>query len=261
MVALMRDLIVKRSLKYIICLLGITIFITGGTYMSFADKAENHKDNGLFQGKDDDNSDGEDDEGTHNAGKNCLTSGCHVSGENKFYIGGTIYTSALGTSPRANATITVVDANGGKTTMSSDNIGNFYSGRSAKAPFSVSAYYECREVFMPTSASQGGCNADGCHNGISVGRIFISTNDLGLTGTVTDADTGNPILDARVSFSQNGKTKYRATTDAAGEFTMNKVKAGDYSLKITKSGYETYKQSYRMTQTNAVPLDITMNKK
>ena len=60
----MRNLIVKGFLKYIISLLGITIFLMGGTWMSFADKARIDSDNSLFQRSDDngeDENEGEDD--------------------------------------------------------------------------------------------------------------------------------------------------------------------------------------------------------
>ena len=73
---------------------------------------------------------------------------------------------------------------------------------------------------MPGEASEGGCNADGCHVAGSAGRVFISTNDLDLTGTVTgnSSDGGSSeisynsdiksILDAKcISCHQSGGPK------------------------------------------------------
>ena len=90
----MKDLIAKRFLKYILFPLGITIFLTGGTWMSYADDGRNDNNNDFSQKNANVNSN--DDDTSHNAGKNCLTSGCHASGENRFYIGGTIYQDPKG---------------------------------------------------------------------------------------------------------------------------------------------------------------------
>ena len=359
--------------------LGITGFLAGGTCESYAGTGGNenwvsfHENNNTKidvhseednDGKDEDEDADDDDEGSHNAGKNCLTSGCHSgNGEEPFSIGGTIYTDADGTDVRVGAKIKVVDANGRTTTLTSDQLGNFHTGRNMEAPFTITASYKGRKVKMSGDASAGGCNADGCHaSGSSTGRVFISTNDLDLTGTVYVSGTGgsseisynsdiksildtkcischqsggvkgdvplttyaevtdsklvtpgsedsllikklnkdldegtmweylnstseyNTIKDwiivynaqetssskgsagtaisgARVRLSQNGRIKYRTTTDSTGAFTLKKVKAGKYALKISKKGYKPYTRTYRMNQSNITSLEITLNKK
>ncbi|MFN3532690.1 MAG: hypothetical protein ACK41Q_09320, partial [Candidatus Brocadia sp.] len=72
----MSDFMVQRLLKYVVCFFGAAAFLANGEQVSFAN--------------------GEDEESvSHNAGKDCLTSGCHASGGWKhFSIGGTIYTDA-----------------------------------------------------------------------------------------------------------------------------------------------------------------------
>lgn len=196
---IMRYLITEGFLKYIICLLGITIFLMNGNGISFADKVKVDYDNGFFhQDDDEDNNEGEgdDDNGedgdeSHNAGWNCLTSGCHSNGrEHHFSVGGTIYTDADGTVERTGAEIKVIDATGNTTILRSDGLGNFYSEKTLNAPFIISASYEGREVKMPIPAPDGGCNAESCHVVGVAGRVFISTNDLDLTGTVTEAASG-----------------------------------------------------------------------
>ena len=126
-------------------------------------------------------------------------------------------------------------------------------------------------VKMPGTASSGGCNADGCHVVSSSGRVYISTKDLDLTGTVTGTDTGNSpetsfnnikaIPGAKVSLSLKGRIKYRTTTDSTGAFTLKKVKANEYTLKVTRKGYKGYKQSYEMKQKDVSSLDIALSKK
>lgn len=209
----MEHFIIKAFLKYIICLFGITIFLMGETKISFSDKARNdnhrvfHQSNGKDEGDDDGNDDDDDDDGddeTHNAGKNCLTSGCHSKGkEHHFSIGGTIYTDVDGTTERTGAEIKVVDAADNITILRSDRLGNFYAEKNLKAPFTISALYEGREVKMPIPAPDGGCNAESCHVVGMAGRVFISTNDLDLTGTVTEVRDGG----ASLEISYNGDVK------------------------------------------------------
>lgn len=185
-----------------------------------------------------DNEEGEDGEGSHNAGRNCLTSGCHSgSGEEHFSLGGTIYTDADGTDARVGAKIKVIDTNGSTVTSTSNQAGNFYTEKSMKAPFTITASYEGREVKMPTEASGGGCNADGCHaDGSSAGRVFISTNDLDLTGTVAESssDGGSSeisynsdikaILDAKcISCHQSGGVKSDVPLTTYAEVTDTKL--------------------------------------
>jgi hypothetical protein len=204
---------------------------------------------------------------------------------------------AEGTGAMADAQIEAVDAHGITVNLTSDQIGNIYSAQSMTAPFTISVSYQGRMVKMPGAASGGGCNADSCHVVGSAGRVYISTEDIDLTGMVTGADTGSSseirynsnagsetnkdwiveyqgrksssaqetvgavVANAKVSLSRNGRIKYRTTTDLLGVFTFKKVKANEYTLKVTRKGYKTYKQSYEMKQKDVTPLEITLNKK
>ena len=270
---------VQRLLKYVGCFYCAVVFLANGAQVSVA------------------GGEGED-AVSHNAGKDCLTSGCHASGGwKRFYLGGTIYTDSEGTTGRNGAQVKAVDANGVTVNLTSDRLGNIYSAQSIAAPFTISVSYRGRMVKMPGTASIGGCNADGCHVVSSSGRVYISTKDLDLTGTVTGADTessseisynsdtehekiedwivkhnawgsspslgtaGTAVANAKVSLSLNGRIKYRTTTDSTGAFTLKKVKASEYTLKVTRKGYKGYKQSYEMKQKDVSSPDITLSKK
>ena len=192
-------------------------------------------------------------------------------GWKRFYLGGTIYTDAEGTTGRNGAQVKVVDANGVTVNLTSDRLGNIFSPQSVTAPFTISVSYRGRKVAMPGTASSGGCNADGCHVVGAAGRVYISTNDIDLTGTVTGTDTENSpdggsnnikaIAGARVSLSLKGHIKYRTKTSRGGVFTLTKVKANEYTLKVDKKGYQTYKQSYEMKQKDVSSLEITLSRK
>ena len=61
----------------------------------------------------------------------------------------------------------------------------------------------------------------------------LSESSSTITGTVTDAKTGNPINGATIKV--NGE---QATTDSGGSFSLS-VKAGTYTMTITQQGYKT----------------------
>jgi len=61
----------------------------------------------------------------------------------------------------------------------------------------------------------------------------LSESSSTITGTVTDAKTGNPINGATIKV--NGE---QATTDSGGSFSLS-VKAGIYTMTITQQGYKT----------------------
>jgi len=244
---------VHRFLKYGVCFFCTAVFLVHGILASFADEKD-------------------EDAVSHNAGKDCLTIGCHASGGwKRFYLAGTIYTDSEGTAARAGAQIKAEDANGTTVNLTSDALGSFFSAQSMTAPFTISVSFRGRRVKMPGTASIGGCNADGCHVVGSAGRVHISTNDIDLTGTVTGTDAENspdartnnitPISGAKVSLSLKGRIKYRTTTGSAGAFTLKKVKANEYTLKVARKGYKAYKQSYEMKQKDVSSLEITLNKK
>lgn len=121
-------------------------------------------------------------------------------------------------------------------------------------------------VKMPAAAAGGGCNTDGCHVAGSAGRIYVNTEDLDLAGKVTGIDmenfvAGAVIGNAMVRLSRNGRITYRTTTDATGSFTLKKIKANEYTLKVTRKGYKTYRQPYEMKQKDVSSLEITLSRK
>ncbi|TLD42903.1 MAG: hypothetical protein JETT_0803 [Candidatus Jettenia ecosi] len=180
----MSSVIMKGYLKFILCILGISVFLTGWCKISSSDEGMDTRDNISVQDSDED----EDEDEAEMAGKNCLTSGCHgAGGEERFYLGGTIYTNSKGRRARAGATIQVVNPDGVKLLLKSDKYGNFYTEKKVKPPFDIIVSYHGREVKKPFSAPHGSCNAGGCHVVGAAGRVFISSIDLDLTGTVSEA--------------------------------------------------------------------------
>lgn len=159
-----------------------------------------------------------------------------------------------------------MDVNGITVNLTSDQMENFYTAQNVTAPFIISVSYRGRMVKMPGAAADGGCNTDGCHVAGSAGRIYVNTEDLDLAGKVTGIDMENSVAgavigNAKVRLSRNGRIAYRTSTDATGSFTLKKVKANEYTLKVARKGYKTYRQPYEMKQKDVSSLEITLSRK
>ncbi len=77
----------------------------------------------------------------------------------------------------------------------------------------------------------------------------------------SQGSAGAAVSDAKVKLSKNGRVKYKTTIDATGAFVLEKVKAGEYTLKVFKKGYKRHTQSYQMNQSNVASMEITLSRK
>lgn len=66
--------------------------------------------------------------------------------------------------------------------------------------------------------------------------LFAFAQSGSLSGTVTDAETGEPVISANIFIAS---LERGAATDANGEFTIGNLDSGTYSLRITFVGYRT----------------------
>ncbi|MEX0607831.1 MAG: carboxypeptidase-like regulatory domain-containing protein [Balneolaceae bacterium] len=68
---------------------------------------------------------------------------------------------------------------------------------------------------------------------------------LTLTGTVTDAETGDPIPNVEVELEELAMTE---TTDEEGKFEIRDIQEGGiYTIKIDHEGYEPYEETHEVT--------------
>jgi hypothetical protein len=114
------------------------------------------------------------DTGHHNAGQDCQQS-CHNHG---FFMSGTIYTSATGTTPAPGVSLTFIDANGMTGDMVSGLNGNFWwAVLPVTFPVKIiaSSCPDIKPMMMTINASGAGCNKTGCHDtsGTSGNRIHL----------------------------------------------------------------------------------------
>jgi hypothetical protein len=103
---------------------------------------------------------------SHNKGQDCLS--CHATGQNpllRWTIAGTLWQDSFGTTPRAGATVTVVDARGLTLKLVSDVEGNFYTAQAVSFPLTVSASACPSNKAMMEKVPQGSCNVTACHDG------------------------------------------------------------------------------------------------
>lgn len=118
--------------------------------------------------------------GSHNAGQDCMSSGCHDDGGtgSRFYAAGTVYQS--GTTAQSNATVRLYihNTNTLAASMDTDSNGNFYTVDPVDGLFTGGGFVSGTDVeiegptgtltTMPGLVTNGSCNS--CHNA-SVARI------------------------------------------------------------------------------------------
>ncbi|MGW0811158.1 S8 family serine peptidase [Nonomuraea sp. NPDC002799] len=86
---------------------------------------------------------------------------------------------------------------------------------------------------------------------IQVGTAGTAT----LTGTVTDADTKQPVAGATVTLT--GPTNRNFTVGADGAYAYT-LAAGDYQVKVTAFGYQTTTQTVTLAKDGAITHDVAL---
>lgn len=101
-------------------------------------------------------------------------------------------------------------------------------------------------------------------NGSATFDIDIKT--AGVTGHVTDAGSGDPVANARIQMKGKdtgigGMIATRGTaTDGNGNFTIDSVSPGTYTVTADKDGYGNDVRDVVVTDTGAQPLQLTIAK-
>src|SRR5919197_4823275 len=80
-----------------------------------------------------------------------------------------------------------------------------------------------------------------------------------LNGVITD-ENGNAIAKAAVALiSKNTGIELKATTDSGGYYSFLNLPAGDYELKVTANGFQSYNQSgFRIALNEKARLDAQL---
>ena len=87
-----------------------------------------------------------------------------------------------------------------------------------------------------------------------------------VTGTITDADTGDPLPGANIILAQTNEAgDVVNTTDGLGAaagvnggYTITDVPEGDYALRATYIGYQSFEQNVTVTGGETVTVDVSM---
>ena len=90
---------------------------------------------------------------------------------------------------------------------------------------------------------------------LGIALLFLSPALLAqnqLSGKVTDAD-GQPMTGAHVTLSPGYLGNY---SDADGNYSIRGIKSGDYTLKVTFVGFETYKQEISISADQTLDISI-----
>jgi subtilisin family serine protease len=88
---------------------------------------------------------------------------------------------------------------------------------------------------------------------LSLSRIIVTGS---ITGSVTDAKDGSPMVGATVSDGTRA-----ATTDAFGRYTIVDVPAGSYQVVASKAGYESLTSTATVVPGGTATLNFSLNQK
>jgi hypothetical protein len=104
-------------------------------------------------------------DGHHNPGQACLASGCHdgTGVAPRYFLAGTLYTSAAGTAPRPGAHMIIPTGVGNPLKLTVASNGNFWTETSMTVSTRPKASGCPNLVQMPTTTTDGNCNKSGCH--------------------------------------------------------------------------------------------------
>lgn len=93
------------------------------------------------------------------------------------------------------------------------------------------------------------------------GTVSCTKNEYDLfstiTGTVTDAETGEPVPAAVVTLSPGGKT---STTGSDGVYEFTDLDIRQYTIMVQKEGYQTNRKITTTVAGEEVRADITLTK-
>ncbi|MDR8414284.1 S8 family serine peptidase [Nonomuraea sp. 3-1Str] len=107
------------------------------------------------------------------------------------------------------------------------------------------------------------CGGDAANNNVygegrldALALVQAGAQGLGtLSGTVTDAATGEPLKDATVSLS--GQLNRQSTSGEDGAYTF-KLLAGDYQLKVSAYGYQDATVAVKVTKDGSIKQDVPL---
>ena len=100
----------------------------------------------------------------------------------------------------------------------------------------------------------------GAETPLAIDNISISIPQFAsMTGTVTDDQTGAVIPNATVSMVSNQGFTATATTDANGQYTIDNVVVGYYTITVNANGYEELSTGYALGEgSNTVNFQLTI---
>ncbi|MEA3297579.1 MAG: carboxypeptidase regulatory-like domain-containing protein, partial [candidate division Zixibacteria bacterium] len=101
-----------------------------------------------------------------------------------------------------------------------------------------------------------GCFTSGDDNNITNPPTQPETGLTTLTGTITDAVTGDPIAGATITLT--GSDTVTTTTNDSGEYTFSSLTTGEYQISISIDGYITTTSDVTVNETE-IPVNITDN--
>jgi len=89
--------------------------------------------------------------------------------------------------------------------------------------------------------------------GVFAPFLLFSQNQL--SGQIADNETGAPIVGANIQLS--GLNTYNSVSDNRGAFVFNHIPDGDYSIKVSFVGFQSYKEKLSLTADEHLAVNLS----
>ncbi|MBI5186434.1 MAG: carboxypeptidase regulatory-like domain-containing protein [Nitrospinae bacterium] len=148
-----------------------------------------------------------------------------------------------------------------------------HKSNGARSVSPLASYADVTAPAMLTPGSADSLLIQKLDKGSQLGTMWPYLNDAKQLQTIRDwivnqnclelstSNVGGPVPDAEVKLKQGRIVKYQGYTNRNGNFILKKVKAGDYNVAISKKGYDTSTQTFRMDPNNRTTLDLSLKKR
>jgi len=152
-------------------------------------------------------------------------------------------TDAENGSPIVGATVT-----GGTRTTTTDTLGKYAITNVPSGAYKVTA---SKEGYQSSSMTVNVLSGSSAVVNLLLTKVVIPGT---ITGLVTDAENGSPIVGATVSDGTR-----TVTTDASGKYTIADVPPSTYQVTASKSGYESSASTVTVVSGGTAVMDFSLN--
>ena len=94
---------------------------------------------------------------------------------------------------------------------------------------------------------------------LSIPLLRGDDHETVIDGTVFKNEKGNPLEGANILIKNNNGQEYGTTSDRNGDFRLENISSGNYSLMVSFIGYEDYRENIKILKGKIYNVNVTLN--